>query len=68
MSAHLIPQSLLDDLRNAAEFMACVEQCMESSVDNGSYKDAQDWLRSAGLAVGRSLIEAKAAMDEARHA
>lgn len=54
-----IPQSLLDDLRNAKEFY---DRCVADSVaghndaETGTFRDAEDWLRSAALSLGTFLV------------
>ncbi|HGY2115961.1 TPA: hypothetical protein ACNVP2_006545 [Pseudomonas aeruginosa] len=50
---------LLDNLRNATEFWNLVKEASatdESTVHNRSYRDALDWLESAALALGDTLI------------
>lgn len=53
-----IPQHLLDDLRHASEFYECVREQSEAGTDctsTGSWRDANNWLTSAALNLGRHL-------------
>lgn len=49
---------LLDDVRHAAEFFRRVEACCQAGEDctsTGAWKDANDWLKTAALALGEEL-------------
>jgi len=55
-----IPQSLLDDLRNAKAFYDCCvaeTKAGHDCVSTGAWRDAEDWLKSAALNLGAYLVD-----------